>query len=106
MQDLVNFIQYSEMANPQYAIAFPIEPRIAKAIRLCAQCMLTTVDFNDEISIKTYEVSDIWSNHLLSSELVPVKLPIAQSFPKSALRKTGCLSKRARASRCGHVSKL
>ena len=58
--------------------------------------MLAPVQLDDDRSLKTREVADIWSDRVLSAEFEPCQLASAQTLPQHALCVSRVLTKSAR----------
>jgi len=73
------------VGNTQYDIPFCVQPSIAVPIFIRPQCMLATIDLNNDPTLKACEVDNIRTDRLLSPELKSTKLPASQFSPKNPL---------------------
>jgi hypothetical protein len=66
--------------------AAPLKPGVAPCVAICFACVLTSVNFDDQLRFQANKIQNVRADGELPSKLESVHLPHAQKPPQPALR--------------------
>ena len=78
IHDPVGVLKDFVVPEPNDAVAFAIEPSGASCVALNLSCVLTAIDFDDELAFKADEIDDEPPDGCLAAEEASAKLPFAR----------------------------
>jgi len=80
-QYTVGIAQHFIVPEAKHFVTAVSQPSISNGVSLVS-CMLTTIDFNDEIPLPANKIDDIWSNGILAIKFEPAERARSQPIPK------------------------
>ena len=92
---VVRLVQHLDIREPQDVKALVEQEGIAPPVVINLLAVLAAIDLDDEPGRDTGEVTDVWTDAVLTPELEAGQLPVAQSIPEPMLGRGRPASHRA-----------